>query len=165
MKVTLTQSTILDAEFFYNSMQDKDFQKYYLDRLTMHSITEAEKYLIRAKNEATRGITYSFTIYYNKKKAGFFDIYKINNKDKHASIGYWVAKEFWKKGIATKATQIGLNKIKKLGIHTIEATTNKGNIASERVLKKCGFKKVGLMKDYYLDKNKYIDRVLYWKVL
>ena len=55
-------------------------------------------------------------------------------------IGYWIGKEFWGKGIATKALSESLSHIKTRPIY---AHVAKHNIASQRVLEKCGFAVIG----------------------
>lgn len=63
-------------------------------------------------------------------------------------VGYWLGKEFWGKGIATKALSEFLNQVK---TRPLVAHVAKQNIASRRVLEKCGFKFV--REDKYLDKR------------
>ena len=54
-------------------------------------------------------------------------------------IGYWLGQPFWGKGIATKA----LTQFLKMEIRPLVARVAKTNIASRRVLEKCGFVVVG----------------------
>ena len=51
-------------------------------------------------------------------------------------VGYWLGKEFWGKGIATQALAIFLGQVTTRPLYGIVA---KHNIASRRVLEKCGF--------------------------
>ena len=55
-------------------------------------------------------------------------------------VGYWLGKEFWGKGIATRALAeyVELVKTRPLFAHVA-----KHNIGSRRVLEKCGFKAIG----------------------
>lgn len=55
-------------------------------------------------------------------------------------IGYWLGREFWDKGIATEALSqfLGVVETRPLFAHVA-----KHNVASRRVLEKCGFKVVG----------------------
>jgi RimJ/RimL family protein N-acetyltransferase len=54
-------------------------------------------------------------------------------------VGYWLGKEYWGKGIATTALIQFLEYIEKRPLY---AHVAKHNIASRRVLEKCGFKVV-----------------------
>ena len=51
-------------------------------------------------------------------------------------VGYWIGKEYWGKGIATQALTHFLSNVK---IRPLYAHVAKHNLASLRVLKKCGF--------------------------
>lgn len=57
-------------------------------------------------------------------------------QDGEREVGYWVGKEFWGKGIATKALAEFLNQVK---TRPLVAHVAKHNVASRRVLEKCGF--------------------------
>jgi RimJ/RimL family protein N-acetyltransferase len=63
-------------------------------------------------------------------------------------VGYWLGREFWGKGIATKALSEFLNQVK---TRPLVAHVAKQNIASQRVLEKCGFIFIG--EDKFLDKR------------
>ena len=51
-------------------------------------------------------------------------------------VGYWLGKDYWGKGIATRALQQFLDLI---ATRPLYAHVAKHNIASKRVLEKCGF--------------------------
>ena len=51
-------------------------------------------------------------------------------------VGFWIGKAFWGKGIATKALSKFLEHIK---VRPLYAFVAKHNVASKRVLEKCGF--------------------------
>jgi RimJ/RimL family protein N-acetyltransferase len=51
-------------------------------------------------------------------------------------IGYWIGREFWGRGIATRALAAFLDQITERPLHALVAPHNVGSI---RVLEKCGF--------------------------
>jgi RimJ/RimL family protein N-acetyltransferase len=51
-------------------------------------------------------------------------------------VGYWIGKEYWGKGVATRALAAFLNLVTDRPIH---ADVAKHNVGSIRVLEKCGF--------------------------
>ena len=55
-------------------------------------------------------------------------------------VGYWIGKEYWGKGVATKALAAFLDHVKTRPLY---AHVAKHNIGSRRVLEKCGFTVVG----------------------
>lgn len=61
------------------------------------------------------------------------------------TIGYWLGKPFWGQGIATEAVQQFLTQVEERPLY---ARVAQDNIASIRVLEKCGFKRCGEDKGY-----------------
>ncbi len=59
-------------------------------------------------------------------------------------VGYWIGREYWGKGITTKALSEFLGRVRTRPLY---AHVAKHNIASIRVLEKCGFKISGEGKD------------------
>jgi RimJ/RimL family protein N-acetyltransferase len=55
-------------------------------------------------------------------------------------VGYWIGREFWGRGLATQALAELLDVVDARPLHAYVA---KSNVASIRVLEKCGFVKVG----------------------
>ena len=55
-------------------------------------------------------------------------------------VGYWIGREFWGRGLATQALAELLNVVDARPLH---AYVVKSNVASIRVLEKCGLVKVG----------------------
>jgi RimJ/RimL family protein N-acetyltransferase len=60
-------------------------------------------------------------------------------------VGYWLGKEYWGKGIACEALSQFLLQVK---VRPLYARVAKQNIASIRVLQKCGFTMYG--EDTYI---------------
>lgn len=56
-------------------------------------------------------------------------------------VGYWIGKEYWGKGIATQALLLFLDLVKTRPLY---AHVAKHNVASRRVLEKCGFRMIGM---------------------
>lgn len=63
-------------------------------------------------------------------------------------VGYWLGKEYWGRGIATKALAEFLGHVKERPLY---AHVAKHNIGSIRVLEKCGFKVIG--EDIFSNRN------------
>ena len=58
------------------------------------------------------------------------------DQDGKRLVGYWIGREFWGKGLATRALAELLAELPQRPLHAYVATTNTGSI---RVLEKCGF--------------------------
>lgn len=61
-------------------------------------------------------------------------------QDGERDIGYWIGKPFWGHGIATRAVSAFLHGVTERPLHAHAA---RHNIASRRVLAKCGFVETG----------------------
>ena len=64
---------------------------------------------------------------------GSISVFKMDGQD---AVGYWIAKEWWGRGIATRA--LGLL-LKEVAIRPLHARAARSNGASIRVLERCGF--------------------------
>lgn len=56
--------------------------------------------------------------------------------DGQSAVGYWIGKEYWGRGIATRALTLLLEVVPTRPLH---ARAAKSNVASLRVLERCGF--------------------------
>lgn len=74
------------------------------------------------------------------------------------SIGYWIGKQFWGKGIATKALSEFLNHIK---VRPLYARVAKDNIGSNRVLEKCGFMISGEDKGFSNTRGREVEEYIF----
>ena len=82
------------------------------------------------------------TVIYNGQVAG--NIVSFEREGKR-EVGYWIGKQYWGKGIATKALALLLDEVTERPLFAYVA---KHNLASRRVLEKCGFQLVGEEKDF-----------------
>jgi RimJ/RimL family protein N-acetyltransferase len=64
----------------------------------------------------------------------------------HPEVGYWIGKEYWGKGYATRALREFLAQVNTA--RPIYVRVAKDNASSRRVLEKCGFKIVGESKGF-----------------
>ena len=75
------------------------------------------------------------TVLYDGKVAGYVASYTDQEFGK-PEVTYWIGKEYWGKGIATRALSRFLEIVK---VRPIYARVAKDNLGSIRVLLKCGF--------------------------
>lgn len=99
--------------------------------------------------------TINQTILFNGQVAGSVSSYEDEGKPE---VTYWLGKEYWGKGIATRA-------LKEFLAHhnparPIYARTAKDNLGSRRVLEKCGFKIIAAFKGFANARGQEIDELL-----
>jgi RimJ/RimL family protein N-acetyltransferase len=73
-------------------------------------------------------------------------------------VTYWIGKEFWGNGIATRALAQLLLIVEERPLY---ASAAKDNAASIRVLEKCGFERVGSAKAFAKTRGEEIDEVFF----
>jgi RimJ/RimL family protein N-acetyltransferase len=72
-------------------------------------------------------------------------------------VTYWIGREFWGKGIATKALAVFLSVLKTRPLY---ARAAKDNFGSLRVLEKCGFSIAGYDRGFACARGEEIDEVV-----
>src|SRR6516164_5828371 len=72
-------------------------------------------------------------------------------------VTYWIGREFWGKGIATKALAVFLSAVK---VRPLYARAAKDNFASLRVLEKCGFTITGYERGFACARGEEIEEVV-----
>jgi [ribosomal protein S5]-alanine N-acetyltransferase len=79
-----------------------------------------------------------------------------------ANVGYWVDERQNGKGLATRAVAaiVGVA-FAELDLHRVEAGTLVENVASQRVLEKNGFERIGIAHRYLKIAGEWRDHVLY----
>ena len=79
-----------------------------------------------------------------------------------ASLGYWIGKQYCKKGYMKEALGILIPSLfSDLQLNRIEAATLENNIASKNLLNKIGFKKEGKLRRYLKINGEWQDHILY----
>jgi [ribosomal protein S5]-alanine N-acetyltransferase len=79
-----------------------------------------------------------------------------------ANLGYWVAERANGRGLATKAVaELIPVAFGELGLHRLEAGTLTDNLASQRVLEKNGFERIGIARGYLHIGGDWRDHVLF----
>ncbi len=89
---------------------------------------------------------YVLAICVNKEIIGNIILEKISSKKNN--LGFWIGKEYKKKGYTTKAVNLFIKKIKrKFNLKTIYAEINPKNIGSQKVLEKNDFKQIKKLRN------------------
>lgn len=79
-----------------------------------------------------------------------------------ANVGYWVSGDRNGRGLATRAVgEVAEHAFGELGLHRLEAATLVDNRASQRVLEKNRFDRIGLARDYLHINGRWRDHVLF----
>jgi RimJ/RimL family protein N-acetyltransferase len=74
-------------------------------------------------------------------------------------VTYWIGREHWGQGIATRALAEFLAEVERT--RPIQASTADDNVGSQRVLEKCGFRRVGVRRAFATSRREELDEVLF----
>jgi RimJ/RimL family protein N-acetyltransferase len=138
-----TESTVLrdvveaDVPIFFEHQRDPE-----ATRMALFPARDREAFVahwerILANDELTKK-----TILSEGAVAGNIGIFERDGKH---LVGYWIGREFWGKGLATRALAELLDEVSQRPLHAYVATSNLG---SSRVLEKCGFTLVGYETEF-----------------
>lgn len=94
------------------------------------------------------------TILYQGKVAGYVLVHSWFGE---AEVSYWLGREYWGLGIATRALSIFLSEYKARPLY---ARVVKDNLASVRVLEKCGFRVAGEDKGFANARGKEVEELI-----
>lgn len=105
----------------------------------------------------------SFAIVYQEQCVG--SIALVPGTDvycKSAELGYFIGQPYWNKGFATKAVKLIVEwGFKNLDLNRIHAGVFEHNMASQRVLEKCGFDQEGVFRKAVFKKGEFCDEIRY----
>lgn len=139
MDVELTIYELADAEELVLKANNPNIARYLTDGFpSPYSLEDALSFIEKFSSQNPIQV---FLIKVNGEIAGGIGIHPQNDIMRlNAELGYWVAEDMWGYGIATKAiTQMVRYGFDNFNITRIYARPFGSNIASQRVLEKCGF--------------------------
>jgi RimJ/RimL family protein N-acetyltransferase len=122
--------------------------------------SNAEEWLIFACNQNPE---YNFAIADTKELIGGIGLAPQDDVNQFSvEIGYWLAEQFWGRGIATNALRtITHYTFKNFNFNRIFASVFEGNKASEKVLQKNGYKKEATLRKSVYKKGKFLNQYIY----
>jgi [ribosomal protein S5]-alanine N-acetyltransferase len=162
--VKLKKLELSDAEGILECFNIKD-KKNEIFGLPYVKDLESSKKLINDEIKKTE--EHKFVILLDDKIAGMIELVNPSRNKKIYEIGYALGKNYWNKGIATRAVkELVKYAFDKLKLKRIWAGVDSDNPASGKVLEKAGFKLEGVRKGHinYGKGNHYSDEIL-WGLL
>jgi ribosomal-protein-alanine N-acetyltransferase len=123
---------------------------------------QAER-LARALEERKVDRYYSYAILDGGELAGRISLSSVLRVHvQSANVGYWVDRERNGRGLATRAVAAVVDvAFGELGLHRLEAGTLRENVASQRVLEKNAFTRIGIARKHSLIGGTWRDHVLF----
>ena len=146
-----------DAKDMYTYSRRADVTRYLL--WTPHpSLEHTEQYISYLQEQYRSGALYDWaiTLAESGKMIGTAGFSAVHPEHNSAEIGYVLNPDFHNRGYATEAVRLVLDfGFRVMKLHRIEARCFADNLASRRVMEKCGLSYEGTAKDGMKIKGKY----------
>jgi len=163
MKCRIRKWELSDAKDLAAALSNKKVQDNLRDGLPYPYTEQDGKEFISAMLSADENETFAFAITVDNMVIGSIGIFRQGNIHRQtAELGYYIAEEYWGKGIMTEAVkQICEYVFAKSDIIRIYAEPFAYNIASCRVLEKVGFQYEGTLRSNAVKNGKVMDMKMY----
>ena len=144
---------------FLNINNDKEVLKYFLDRYledeTLMTIKERVKFCLENKR-------YFFVMELKDTNEVIGMIFQCSTPEKYfnnSEIGYAIGRNYWNQGYATEALKAMIDFVFSVGVNKVIVSHIVENIASKKVIEKCGLIYESRRKEdiYYHDKYYDVD--------
>jgi RimJ/RimL family protein N-acetyltransferase len=142
-----------DLPIFFEHQLDQEAN--YMAAFTAKDPTNQEAFMAHWHRILADKTTINQTIIFNGQVAGSVSSYEEEGKPE---VTYWLGKEYWGQGIATRALKEFLAHHNQT--RPIYARVAKDNPGSRRVLEKCGFKIIGESKGFANARGEEIEELL-----
>ncbi len=92
--------------------------------------------------------------------------WRVRGAFQSGNLGYWVAEGHQGQGLASAAVAVVCEfAAEVLGLHRIQAGTLIRNVASQRVLERCEFTRIGVAPQYLSIDGVWEDHILFQRIL
>ncbi len=139
-RLTITELTLDMAQAIHENSLDEDTRRFVPDEVfeTLEEARETAAFLISRYGTGEGPLVYAVIIRDGNRNAGYVQLVPIENGA--WEIGYHIAKPYTGKGYATEALNAFLPLMaEKTGVREIYGICLQDNLASRRVMEKCGF--------------------------
>ena len=166
MNCKIRRWELSDARDLAAALSNKKIQDNLRDGLPYPYTEQDGKEFISAMLSANENDTFAFAITVNGKAIGSIGAFRqANIHNKTAELGYYIAEDYWGKGIMTEAVkQLCDYVFSHTDIIRIYAEPFAYNIGSCRVLEKAGFQYEGTLRSNALKNGNVLDMKMYSKL-
>lgn len=145
-------------------MNDPSVARWTLHIPSPYSEQNARNYLRRARTGRRAGQSLHFMIVRRSDGVllGGAGLHRIEEESQRAEVGYWLGREHRGHGYASEAVSVLLRVgFGRLGIHRIEARVFPRNAPSIHVVRRCGFRYEGRLRDEVQKDGRWRATLLY----
>ena len=162
-RLRLRRLTMRDAADIYHYSRDTEVARHVLWD-AHRSISDSRDYIrymlrrYRSHEPASWGIEWRQT----GEIIGTIGFMWIQSDNSAAEVGYSLSRDFWNRGIMTEALEAVIGHgFMGMNLNRIEAQHETTNPASGAVMRKCGMRHEGTLRQRLYNKGRYVDVELY----
>jgi RimJ/RimL family protein N-acetyltransferase len=144
-----------DLDHFFQHQQDPD--AVHMAAFTAKDPSDQEAFLAHWTRIQADDNVIVRTILFGNRVAGH--VLSYLDKEDRPEVSYWIDRRLWNRGIATRALKIFLAEVNTT--RPIYARVASDNLASRRVLEKCGFEILDQMSGFANARDREIDELLF----
>jgi RimJ/RimL family protein N-acetyltransferase len=163
MKISIREWKLEDAKNLAKALNNKKVQDNLRDGIPFPYTEKDAKDYINAMLSAKKDSQYAFAICCDEQVVGSIGVFRKDNVHRlTAEIGYYLAEEYWGKGVMTEAVKQACKYIfDNTDIVRIFADPYHFNIGSCRVLEKAGFQFEGVLRKNAIKNGQLTDMKMY----
>ena len=147
-RLTFRRPTLDDAEWIFQSYASDPEVTRYLSWPLHRDISDTETFLRRCEAVWTDRTAYPWVLEL-KSTTTPIGMLEMRLRPPRADVGYVLARSHWGKGLMTEAVQhVKAWSLSQPEIHRFWAVCDVENVASRRVLEKCGLELEGILRNW-----------------
>jgi len=129
---------------------------------------DGRAWIRKANRDRTAGRSLSLRIVRRSdgELLGGVGLHQLDATAARAEIGYWLGRDYWGQGYATEAANLVVRAaFTRLGVHRLEARVYPWNTASRRVIRRCGFRYEGRLRDEARKNGRWLSTLLFSRLV
>jgi [ribosomal protein S5]-alanine N-acetyltransferase len=160
-RLRLRLLALSDVDFVFRHFSDPQVTRYLLDEPPFSSRAEAVE-LIEFYQQSHKSNRWGIEHKADGVLAGTCGFHNWDQKRFRAEIGYDLSPGYWGQGLMVEALRSALSfGFQQMQLNRIEALIYVENPQSARVLEKLGFRREGLLRDYFYLNGQFYDHYVY----
>jgi ribosomal-protein-alanine N-acetyltransferase len=162
-RLRLRQMQLTDATAAFALRSNETVMKY-IGRPLAADIADATTFIQTNLNLFAHheGIAWAITLQGNDTLVGTIGFWRMIKEHYRSEIGFMLHPDLQGKGMMQEAIQLVVDFVfAHTALHSIEANVDPANIASRRVLEKCGFVQEAYFKENFFWNGQFLDSVIY----
>lgn len=161
-KILLKEIGLEEVEAIFNTIDhDRNYLEEWLPFVERTQNIAYTRSFVKSYLDSDR-IDVTFAIYYQNSFAGITGFKDTDFDNQKAEIGYWLSESFQHKGIMTLSVNALINHaFDDMHLNRIQIKAATGNLKSQKVAKRLGFKQEGIERESELHTRGFVDLIVF----